>query len=323
MYKRVTRGMLPSYTFDYNKEPVLIVKQGEQFVVETEDNTGGKIRTDRDLPNAETLKPNSDFDPGKFNPVSGPIYVQGARRGDMLEVSILQIVPDSKGVTFVQEGYGPLAASRKWPELGQAYTRIIRHVPGPSGTLRDGNAIFSDDLSWPLEPFIGTIGTAPDFELHSTVVGQLPCAGNWDCRDIKEGSKLYVNCYHDGGLLFLGDVHACQGDTEWSGSAADEVKAEVTLSCRAIPDKKIAYARIEKPDSIIQLYADKPMEDAVHNAVTRLMEWMVEEYHMKPRDVYLLLTVNPSFRVRVYQMIRDPSFKYVVGAEYPKKYLKS
>lgn len=137
---------------------------------------------------------------------------------------------------------------------------------------------------------------------------------------MKAGSTLYVNCYHDGGLLYVGDVHAGQGDTEWSGTA-DEVQAEVTLSCRVIPGKKIPYARIEKEDSIVQLFADKPMEDAVHSAITHLMAWMIEEYGMKPTDVYLLLTVNPSFHVNVYQMIRDPLFKYVVGAEFPKKYL--
>lgn len=48
---------------------------------------------------------------------------------------------------------------------------------------------------------------------------------------------------------------------------------------------------------------------------------MVNEYGITPTDAYLLLTVNPSFRVNVYQMIRDPLFKYVVGAEFPKKYL--
>jgi acetamidase/formamidase len=322
MQQRLSRDMPPSYTFDCNKEPVLIVKQGEPFVVETEDNNGGRIRTEKDLPTVELLKPNSQFEPGKFNPLSGPIFVEGANRGDLLKVSIQEIVPASTGVTFIMEGRGPLADSRKWPELGQNHTRIIHHLPGPSGTLRDGKAVYNERISWPLEPFIGTIGTAPDFELHSSVVGQLPSAGNWDCRDISTGNTLYLNCHHDGGLLYLGDVHACQGDTEWSGSAADEVRAEVRLSCQIIRHKKIPYARIEKPNSIVQLYADKPMEEAVHQAIIRLMEWMVEEFHMKPRDVYLLLTINPHFRINVYQMIRDPFFKYVVGAEYPREHLQ-
>ncbi|UCF98942.1 MAG: acetamidase/formamidase family protein [Spirochaetaceae bacterium] len=323
MKKRVSREMLTSFTFDYTKEPVLTVKEGELFVVETQDNTGGRIRSENELPTVEFLKPNSDFDPGKFNPVSGPIYIEGARRGDLLEISIHEIIPSETGVTLLQEGRGPCANSRKWPELGENYTKIIRHIPGPSGTLRDGVALYSENLSWPLSPFIGTIGVAPDFEIHSSMAGQLPCAGNWDSRDMKEGSKLYVNCYHDGALLFLGDVHAGQGDAEWGGVAADEVEAQVTLSCRIIRNKRIPYARIEKEDSIIQLFADKPLEDAVHNAIFNLMDWMVEEYRMNPRDVYILITIHPSFRINIYQMVRDPLFKYVVGAEFPKRYLKS
>jgi acetamidase/formamidase len=121
----------------------------------------------------------------------------------------------------------------------------------------------------------------------------------------------------------VGDVHASQGDTEWSGSAANEVQAEVALRHRVIKNKKIPYARIEKEDSIVQLFADKPLEDAVHHAVIALMEWMVDGYGVKPRDAYILLTVDPGFRIDVCQMIRDPSFKYVAGAEYPKLRLKA
>lgn len=152
------------------------------------------------------------------------------------------------------------------------------------------------------------------------MTGQFPCCGNWDSRDIKAGSKLYLNCYHEGALLYIGDVHASQGDTELT-AVADESKSEVTLSCRVIKNKNIPYARIEKSDSIIQLYADKPMEEAVHNAIYGLMDWIIEEYKISPREIYMMLSVLPDFRINVYQMIKDPLLKYVVGAEFPKKYL--
>jgi amidase len=320
MSKRISRNLPVSYTFDQAKAAVATVRQGERIVVETQDNTGGRIRSEKDLPTMQTFGPAADFEPRKLNPVSGPIFVEGAERGDLLAVSIHEVTVAETGVTFIQEGFGPLADSVRWPELGKNFTKIIRHVPGPSGTLRDGRAVYDEKLSWPLAPFIGTIGVAPDFELHSSLAGQLPCAGNWDCRDIKAGSTVFLNCYHPGGLLYLGDVHGGQGDTEWAGTA-DETEAEVTLSCRVIKNKRIPYARIEKEDSLVQLFADKPLEDAVHNAIVHLMGWMVEEHGVKPVDAYLLLTVNPSFRVNVYQMIKDPLFKYVVGAEFPKRYL--
>ncbi len=167
-----------------------------------------------------------------------------------------EIVPTTSGLAFIQERHGPLAISLIWPELGENRTRLILLLPGPNGTSRDGRAIFSENISWPLEPSIGTIGTVPDFELHSRIIGQLPNAGNRGCRAIKEGRRLYLNCYHLGGLLHVGDVHASQDDTEWSGSAATEVHAEVALRCRAMRNKNIPYIRIAKEESIAQLFAN-------------------------------------------------------------------
>jgi len=62
------------------------------------------------------------------------------------------------------------------------------------------------------------------------------------------------------------------------------------LSCKVIKNKKIPYARIEREESIIQLFADKPLEDAVYKAVINLMSWMVEEYGARPKDAYIKFT---------------------------------
>ncbi len=310
-----------SHTFDYKKKPKLIVKEGVDFIIETEDCTGGLIKSEKDLPTVEKLKPYTDFEPRKLNPVNGPVYIEGAEKGDLLAITIKKIIPGDYGITFIQAGFGPLSESKKWPILQEDLTKVFKHIPGKSGTMRDGEAIYNNKISWKLSPFIGTIGACPDFEIKSSLAGQFPNGGNWDCRDIKENSVLYLNCYHKGALLYLGDVHGSQGDTEWAGTA-NEVKAEVTLNCKVIKNRKIPYARIEKEDSIIQLFADKPLEDAVHQAIIYLMDWMITEYNFKPTDAYMIITTNPEFRVNIYQMIRDPLFKYVVGAEFPKNILE-
>jgi len=321
MTKRLSRNSELGYLFDYNKKPVLTVEEGESFIVETEDNLSGLIKSDKD-PLVENLKHFTKYDPPKFNPVHGPIYIKGAGKGDLLEVSIEKIIPAEIGFSTIDPEAGPLCDNKKWPELGEAYIKVLKNIPGPSGTTRDGKVIYNEYISWDLEPMIGTIGVATEYEIHGTLNGQTPCCGNWDCKDIKEGSKLYLNCFHDGALLFLGDVHASQGDTEWTCSA-NEVKAEVSLSCKVIKNKKIPYARIEREESIIQLFADKPLEDAVHRAITNLMSWMVEEYGVKAKDAYIMISCSPEFKVKVYQMVKSPNLPYVVGAEILKKYLKN
>lgn len=322
MEKRVTRIKENlSYVFDAYRKPVLTVKEGERFIVETEDNLSGMLKSEKDLPLDENFMPYAAYNPPKHNPITGPIYIEGADKGDLLQVNIEKIIPANKGLSCIFPNIGPFADSRSWPDIaGVAFTKEIKHVPGPSGTTEDGRAIYNEKISWELSPLIGTIGVAPEFEVQSSSLSQEPAFGNWDCRDIKAGNILYLNIYNKGGLLYLGDVHASQGDAELSGMA-DEVKSEVTLSCSVIKNKKIPYARIEKKDSIISLYAAKPLEDAVMQAIINLMEWMVNEYDIKPRDAYILITIIPEFKINIYQMVKWMRLQYTVGAEFPKKYL--
>ena len=317
--QRITRDRAMEYEFDHRHAPKLRVEQGESFVVETEDAGSGFVRSPDAAPHLNDF-PTSNFEPRKGNPIGGPVYVKGAERGDLLEVSIEQIVVDDQGFTNFRPGVGPLSDSLKWQPLQGPYVHIIKHLPGPSGTTRDGKGVFNDKITWDLQPFIGTIGVAPDREVETSAVGQGPWGGNLDVRDMKEGTKCYLNCYHDGGLLYVGDVHGSQGDTEFYGTA-DETRAELTLSCRVIKDKKIPFVRLEKPDTIVSLYSFRPLEAAVEAAIVNLMEWIVTEYGVSERDAYMHVCINPEFRVNVYQMVRLGRLEYTAGAEIPRRYL--
>jgi amidase len=321
MMKRIPMERANHFLFDPMIKPEIVVKPGEKFVLETEDNFLGFVTSNESIPSNENLQPYTLREPPEFNPLAGPVFIEGVSSGDLLAVHIEEITPWKFGSTSITTGVGPFSDSKKWPELDEPYSHIIQHLPGPSGTTTDGKANFSDGVLWDLRPFIGTIGVAPDREVPSSLYGQGPWGGNWDCRDIKEGSTLYLNCYHEGGLLFAGDVHGTQGDCELSG-VANETKAEVILSCEVIKNKRIPYARIEKKESIICLYAAKPLEDAVKTAITCLLGWMVSEYGLSPREAYLRITTDPDFRVNVYQMVKVGWINYTVGAEYPKKYLQ-
>lgn len=319
--QRIPREKSFNYVLDKDVPPVVKVEPGERFVVETEDALSGRIKSEKDLPTPEHLHPLLESNPPMGNPLAGPVYIRGAERGDLLVVKIEKIIPAEKGVTGIMPGQGGLWDSHRWSEIYRTgHTHIVNHKPGPSGTTRDGKAFYTERISWDLKPFVGTIGVAPEIEVEATTVGQGVWGGNWDCRDIKEKSLLYLNCFHSGGLLYLGDVHGTQGDGEWSG-IANETRAEVTLSCEVIKNKRIPYARIEKEESIISLYAGKPLEDAVNKAITHLLEWLVDEYDMNPRDAYIQIGINPGFKINIYQMVPIGRLQYTVGAEFPKKYL--
>ena len=317
--QRITRDKAMQYEFDFHHEPLLRVAQGESFVIETEDAGSGQIRSTDVTPTLMEL-PTRNFEPAKSNPIGGPVFVEGAEKGDLLEVTIEQIIVDNQGFTNMRPGVGPLSDSLKWQSLQGPYVHIIKHLPGPSGTMRDGKGILNDKITWDLQPFIGTIGVAPEREVETSSVGQGPWGGNLDVRDMKEGTRCYLNCYHDGGLLYVGDVHGSQGDTEFYGTA-DETRSELRLKCRVIKNKSIPFVRLEKAESIVSLYSYRPLEDAVEMAIVNLMEWMVTEYGVAERDAYMYTCINPEFRVNVYQMVRIGRIQYTVGAEIPRRYL--
>jgi len=318
----IAREQARKYAFDWEDEPLLRAKRGERFAVETYDASTGYFRTsqDKDIPGH---RPGFDRTPPLANPIAGPIWLEEAERGDTLVVMIDDIVVDSYSWIAIGPKRGPLGESTRWPELSNEYeTRIFQHTTGPSGTMRDGILRFNERLTWPITPFVGTLGVAPDREVMSSLDGQGPWGGNLDIRDVAPGNRIYLPIFHTGALFYLGDVHASQGDTEFSGTAA-ETKATVRLRLDVIKGKRIPWMRIEKPSSIVSVYAYRPLETAVETATLHLMDWLIKEHRFTPADAYCFVSTCPDFRINVYQMCKLGNLNYVAGAEIPKRYLVS
>jgi amidase len=318
--KRIDREQARKYAFDWRDEPLIRVERGESFEIETYDASTGffKSATDKAIP---ARRPGFDRLPPLANPIGGPVWLEGAERGDVLVVTIEDILVDDYSWTAIGPRRGPLGDSTRWPELSSEYTtKIFKHSPGASGTTRDGTLHFSERLSWPITPFVGTLGVAPDREVTTSIDGQGEWGGNLDIRDVAPGNRILLPIFHPGALLYLGDVHASQGDTEFTGTAA-ETKATVRVKLDLIKAKKLGWMRIEKPGSIISIYAYRPLEAAVENATFNLMDWLISDYGFSPTDAYCLVTACPDFRINVYQMCKLGKLSYVAGAEIPKKYL--
>src|SRR4029077_3894847 len=129
-------------------------------------------------------------------------------------------------------------------------------------------------IRWPITPFIGTLGVAPDREVTTSLDRQGEWGGNLDLRHVAPGNRLLRAIYHPGALFYLGDVHASQGDTEFTGTAA-ETTATVRLRLDLIKKKRIPWMRIEKPQSIVAVHANRPLEVAVETATFHLMDWLI------------------------------------------------
>jgi amidase len=307
------------YLFTHLAEPRLTVKLGESFVCETEDAFSGHMYEPGAIPTPEFV-PEMKRTPVELNPQTGPIYVDGVKAGDVLVVSIERVTPSERGFTCIVPTIGPLARNVDWPLFLEPRVFHFEHTQLPPDGGRRELIGLDGRVRFPLSPFMGTVGVAPEHEPESALVAQGPWGGNYDCRDIREGSKVFLNVYHDGALFFIGDMHASQGDTEFFG-VANETRGEVQLSLDVIRNKRLPFPRIEKPDSIVQLYCFRPLEDAVRSATIHLMEWLREDYGLDEEEAFLQVSVNPEFRINIYQCVRFDRLNFTVGAELPKRYL--
>lgn len=149
----------------------------------------------------------------KVNPATGPIAIHGARPGDTLKVEVLSIEVGEQATMTTHPDFGAL------PGTVEERTRIV--------PIRDGKAQFSDDITIPIRPMFGVIGTAPASE--SVPTGEpRQHGGNMDTKEIVAGSTLYLPVEVDGANLSLGDVHAVMGDGEVAACGA-EIEAEVKI----------------------------------------------------------------------------------------------
>lgn len=318
--QRITREQSVKYAFDWRDKPLIRVRCRESFEIEAYDASTGyfKSSADKAIP---AHRPGFDRLPPLANPIAGPVWLEGAERGDTLVVMVEGILVDDYSWIAVGPSRGPLGESTRWPELSGDYTTMIfRHTPGSSGTTRDGTLHFNDSISWPITPFIGTLGVASDREVTTSLDGQGEWGGNLDIRDVAPGNRIYLPIFHEGALFYLGDVHASQGDTEFTGTAA-ETKATVRVKLDLIKGKMIPWMRIEKPASIVSVYAYRPLEAAVETATINLIDWLITEYSFTPKDAYCLVSTCPDFRINVYQMCKLGKLNPVAGAEIPKHYL--
>ena len=310
--QRIPRESARKFAFDWRDEPLLRVRPGEVFEVETWDAGTGyfKSPTDKAIP---ALRPGFDRSPPQANPIGGPVHVEGAERGDALVVVLEEIVVGDYSWTAIGPKRGPLGESTRWPELSADYTtRIFRHE---NGVLH-----FNDRISWPLSPFVGTLGVAPDREVCTSLDGQGEWGGNLDIRDVRPGNRVLLPVFHPGALFYLGDVHASQGDTEFTGTAA-ETTAVVRLHFDLVEGGRPPWMRIEKPDALVAVHAARPLELAVETATTHLMDWLITDYDFTPTDAYCLVSTCPDFRVNVYQMCKIGKLSFVAGAEIPRRYV--
>ena len=297
----ITEATQGTYHYVYGPyaEPVLRVKPGDVVSAETHDAFEGKIRSEADRP-SEVL--NFPF----LNPQNGPIHVEGAQKGDTLAVYIRDIRPRGPqpcGTTVIMPEFGGLVPTGDTAMLNAPLPEIVKKVDVDA----EKGVTWNDRITLPYQPFIGTIGTAPEIEVISALVPDY-YGGNMDLPDVGPGAVIYLPVQVEGAYLYLGDCHAAQGDGELCGVAIEHPTV-TTVQVDLIKGWTIRTPRLENETFYMTIGSARPMEDAARQAYRELVRWLAADFGFDELDAYMLLT--QAGRVRLGNMV-DP--KYTMGA---------
>ena len=253
---------------------VMTVPPGSKLVFETKDALDGQI-----------LSESQGFDSmnwERVNPATGPVAIEGAEPGDSLKIIIEKIECDSTGVMAAIGGFGALADDISEPSI-KVLNILEDRIP------------FMDGVDLPLRPMIGVIGTAP-------AAGAVSCGvpdhhgGNLDCKLVAPGNILYLPVFHPGGLLAVGDVHACMGDGEIMGTGV-ETAAKVHVTVELLKDHRISDPVLETSDTLYSLVSDETLELASVRAIRNIRNQIAEKLSIDNNTAGMLISAIGNLEI--------------------------
>ena len=280
------------FTLKPNMEPVISINSGESILVETNDCFYQQIQRE------DQVLMEIDFD--RINPATGPIYVNGAEKGDILKVRIDKIDVADKGTAAVVPGHGVLADLAKVPIV-----KIFK--------VEEGYIDFNG-MKLPINPMIGVIGVAPSDE-EGDCPTQTPWkhGGNMDTTDIREGSTLYFPVNQKGALLALGDCHAMMGDGEVCFTGL-EIPAKVRLYVEVIKNKHINWPIVENNLGTMIVASGDDIDKAIYSGTEEAVRILSKVLDLSFEEAYLLGSIAMDLKI---SQVVDP--KKTIRAFIPKR----
>lgn len=279
--------------YDATLKPVLRVASGDTIRVETMVAGGlGRLRAagvpESEIPEALKVVEAGVTERGPgVHPLTGPIWVEGAEPGDVLEVKMLAFeFLHPYGVTGFIPGSGTLPDDFPYSRF-----KLIRF------DLRAGTADFAPGVTLRLAPFFGSIGVAPSPLVRRVSSGPPGHhAGNLDNKELVAGSTLYLPVHVSGALVSLGDGHAMQGDGEVTLTALEtSLRGHVQVTVRK--GMRLHWPRAETPTHYIVMGLNVDLDDAARLATREMIEFLVSEKRMTRDDAYLLTSIAVDLRV--------------------------
>jgi len=285
--------------------PRLTIASGDTVHFECLDASGAQVRP------GMTLDEYIEINTERIHALTGPIFVEGAAPGDVLQIDILEVAHKGWGWSSVISGLGFLKHKFADPYL-------FHWTLEPEVSRSLAPAIV------PLRPFCGVMGVAPAERGEFRTIPPGPFGGNMDVRELCAGSTLYLPVLNRGALFSAGDAHAAQGDGEVCVNGI-ECPADVTLRFRVHNQRPLRGPFIESnsrnapPESEGWIVVESATNaiDAARAATSRMIDLLVEHWNFSEIHGYILCSV--AMNLRLSQVVNEPMF--TVSAALPKRVL--
>ena len=279
--------------WDRSIQPRLCVAPGDEVQVECVDASGGQV-----TPGMST----EDYlliDRTRIHALTGPIWVEGAEPGDVLQIDVLATRHAGWGWSSIVEGLGFLKERFRTPYLfhwsleGQ-FTRSL------------------EPAVVPLRAFLGVMGVAQDRDGSFRTRPPGPFGGNLDVRELCAGSRLFLPVYNPGALFSCGDGHAAQGDGEVCINGI-ECPVDATLRFRLhkgqpLPGPIVEASECAAPDSTsnawVVVETGEDLAATARAATHRMIDLLVSRWGFSDVHAYLLCSV--ALRLRLSQVVNEP-----------------
>lgn len=296
--------------WDNSNAPAIAADPGQTVEVECLEASGGQFTDRSDAADIAKL----DF--GAINPVTGPVFVNGAQPGDAVSVRFLDFTPCGWGWTANIPGFGLLAD--QFPDPAMHIWKYDTSAKSPAAYGPGGKV--------PLKPFCGTVGLAPAEPGRHSVVPPRRVGGNLDIRDNCVGTTLYLPVEVEGGLLSIGDTHAAQGDGEICGTAIESAMT-VAVEVGLVKGAGYPFPRFET-DGPVSRHLDpggywattgvgEDLMQGAKDAVSGMIDWLCQRTGMSATEAYMLCSVAGDLRIS--EIVDMPN--WTVSFYFPKAVL--
>ena len=270
-----------------NAKPALRIHSGDQVRIQTVSGNPARLEAagvkpediQPELKEIYQKVPASDKGPGGHL-LTGPVYIEEAEPGDVLEVNVDKITLD---VPYAYNGFGPTSGifQEDYP-----YPRM-KLIPLDRERMV---ANFAPGIQIPLKPFFGSMGIAPPGSAKLNSAPPWIHAGNMDLKELTEGTTLYIPVHQKGALFEAGDGHAGMGNGEIDVTAM-ETSMTGTFTFTVHKHATLRWPRAETPTSYITMGFNEDLNKATDLAAHEMIDFLMTEKHLSRDDAYMLTSV--------------------------------